>query len=197
MCLQAAERPPGGPIRGELMRVNVADLKLEAGSHKTVPVEIALEPVEMAGQSFAFDRPFAGEAEIWNLGDRLLARVSIAGEARLECSRCLTAFTLPLRLSFEEEFVEGTVPDSRGEEEETGRTVTAYEGDAIDLSDPLRENVLVELPMKPLCKQACEGLCPTCGANRNEGSCDCVETTTVDPRLAALQKLLNKPDSNS
>ncbi|HYF95628.1 MAG TPA: DUF177 domain-containing protein [Symbiobacteriaceae bacterium] len=183
------------------MRINVSDIKIEAGSHKKVPVQVAVESVEMAGQQVVFDRPFEGEAEIWNAGDRLLIQASVAGEATLECSRCLSPVTLPLQVSFEEEFVEGAPsegaeePDSDAEAE---RSVTYYSGDEIDLSDPLRENILLELPMKPLCSDECEGLCPSCGTNLNEGPCQCGEQShTVDPRLAALKDLLRKPDSNS
>jgi uncharacterized protein len=178
------------------MRVDVAELKLDEGSHKTVPVEVAVEPVEIGGESVKFDRPFKGEAEIWNAGDRLLVRATLSGEAQLPCSRCLTTFSLPLETSFEEEFIEGK-PGPDDDEAETGRTVTYYSGDAIDLSETLRDNVLLELPMQPLCREDCQGICPTCGTNRNEGSCSCVETTSVDPRFAALEKLLRKPDSNS
>lgn len=180
------------------MRVNVADIKLEAGLHKRVPLEVAVEPVDMGGQSFRFDRPFTGEAEIWNLGDRLLVKASLSGEALMECSRCLTPFSEPLKVSFDEEFVAGKPGEGEDDEDgaDVGRTVSYYEGDEIDLAEPLRENVLLELPMKPLCDEDCQGLCPTCGSNRNEGSCQCEETTSVDPRLAALKDLLRKPDSN-
>jgi uncharacterized protein len=162
---------------------------------------VAVDPVEMAGQPITFDRPFEGSAEIWNAGDRLLVKASVAGEATVECSRCLTPFSLPLEVAFEEEFVEGEPSDEADEQEfevDEQRTVTYYSGDEIDLSEPLRENVLLELPMKPLCREDCRGLCTTCGTNLNEGECQCTEAThVVDPRLAALKDLLRKPDSNS
>lgn len=192
------------------MRVDISDIKLEAGNHKTVPVQIA---IDNAGDDTArFDRPFTGEAEIWNAGEgRLLVRVNVAGQATVVCSRCLTEFSLPMEVSFEEEFVEGAAPnesadtdDDEADEdelEESQRTITYYSGDEIDLSEPLRENVLLELPMKPLCNEDCEGLCPTCGTNLNEGPCTCAAgekaPVNVDPRLAKLQELLRKPDSNT
>jgi uncharacterized protein len=187
------------------MRVNVADIKLEAGSHKTVPVSVAIEPVELGGQVVRFDRPFEGHAEIWNAGDRLLVRANVSGEAVAECSRCLQPFSMPVHAKFEEEFVEGTPDDEPDEDEEAdaedeSRTVSYYTGDEIDLAEPLRENVLLEIPMKPLCDEDCQGLCSTCGTNLNEGSCQCEAEelpAVVDPRLAKLADLLRKPDSNS
>ncbi|HWI60313.1 MAG TPA: DUF177 domain-containing protein [Symbiobacteriaceae bacterium] len=189
------------------MRVNIADIKLEAGSHKKFPVQIAVEAVEMGGMEFQFDRPFTGEAEVWNAGDRLLVQATVSGEAAVQCSRCLAPATMPLTVSFDEEFIEGApqaaVVDEDDDEIDTedadgSRNVTYFSGDEIDLSEPLRENVLLELPMKPLCSVDCAGLCPSCGTNLNEGACQCGEEThTVDPRLAALKDLLRKPDTNS
>jgi uncharacterized protein len=59
----------------------------------------------------------------------------------------------------------------------------------IDLSFGVRESLLLALPMKVLCSEDCKGLCPHCGANLNEESCDCV-AETIDPRWAELRKLL-------
>lgn len=184
------------------MRINVADIKLEVGKHKTVELETRLETIELGGQEVRFEQPFTGEAEIWNVGDRLLAKVEVSGEAVLVCGRCLVEYTEPLDVSFEEEFTE-TVhderqPDEEDEEDESGRSVSAYTGDEIDLTDPLRENILLDLPIKPLCDEECKGLCPTCGTNLNEGVCECEgDREVVDPRLSVLKDLLRKPDSNS
>jgi uncharacterized protein len=185
------------------MRVDVSEIKLEAGSHQTFQLQISVDPVELAGQLIQFDRPFTGEAEIWNAGDRLLVRASLSGEALLPCSRCLTRFALPLETEFEEEFIEGqpgykaAVEDDDEAEDESGRNVSYFTGDEIDLNDTLRDNILLELPMQPLCRDDCAGLCPSCGTNLNEGPCSCVEAKQVDSRFAALQQLLRKPDSNS
>lgn len=180
------------------MRVDVAEIKQETGSHKVVPLETLLDPVEFSGQSVQFPMPFRGSAEIWNAGDCLLVRAKLEGEAWVQCSRCLTPFKLPLSVSFEEEFREGSAEEEVPREDEENLAVaTYYEGDVIDLTDSLRDSILLELPMKPLCRPDCAGLCPTCGANLNEGPCSCEKSHTVDPRLAALQKLLDKPDSNT
>jgi uncharacterized protein len=61
-------------------------------------------------------------------------------------------------------------------------------GDQLDLEPLVRDAVLLELPQAPLCREACAGLCPTCGINRNEGTCTCV-TDSTDPRWAALDAL--------
>jgi uncharacterized protein len=67
--------------------------------------------------------------------------------------------------------------------------ISYYEDDQIDLSDLLREQFYLALPMKPLCRDDCRGLCPQCGVNRNTGTCDC-GPGWEDPRLAPLKGLI-------
>jgi uncharacterized protein len=185
--------------------VNVAEIKLEVGGHKRVSVDFAMTPDDAADQVLGFPRPFTGQAEVWNLGDRLLVKGKVSGEVELQCSRCLAPVVTPLEASFEEEFVEGAEPqvevqDNDAEEDsaEEARTVTYYAGEEIDLTDVLRDAILLELPMKPLCTEDCQGLCPTCGKNLNEGACQCnADLSDVDPRLSVLKDLLRRPDSQS
>ena len=65
-----------------------------------------------------------------------------------------------------------------------------YESDIVDLTEPIRESLLLAEPLQALCRIDCQGLCPVCGADRNKGDCGC-DTTTVDPRLAALKQFLS------
>ena len=98
-----------------------------------------------------------------------------------ECRRCLGPATGDLRTEVRELFEQGS------DEQET----YALRGEQLDLEPLARDAVLLELPQAPLCAEACKGLCPTCGANRNEAGCQC-ESTTVDPRWAALDVLRNE-----
>jgi uncharacterized protein len=66
-------------------------------------------------------------------------------------------------------------------------------GDQLDLTDVVREVVLLDVPSTPLCRPDCAGLCLTCGANLNDGSCGCV-AAPADPRWAALEQLDIPPD---
>ncbi|MBP2019257.1 uncharacterized protein J2Z79_002684 [Symbiobacterium terraclitae] len=183
------------------MRIDVSDIKEETGLHKRIDLSVSLQPIEFGGQEARFDRPFTGTAEIWNLGDRLLVQAALTGEAELSCGRCLGRYREPVEVSFDEEFVEGEPGEGEPavqEDEDSGRTVSFYTGDEIDLTDPLRDNILLALPMKPLCSEDCQGLCPNCGADLNEGPCGCGRSDErVDPRLAVLKDLLRKPDSQS
>lgn len=109
----------------------------------------------------------------------------------LLCSRCLEAFVLPVEAEFDLLFLPaseaaGTADEQEIEADDVG--VSFYTDDVIDLADVVREQLYLALPMKPLCREDCQGLCPECGINRNSATCTC-QTEWVDPRMDALRKL--------
>ncbi len=74
-------------------------------------------------------------------------------------------------------------------------TTAFYRDGMLDLVDLLREQFMLALPMKPLCTEACRGLCPQCGTNLNKTQCGCAPTWE-DPRLAPLKSLLTRDKEN-
>jgi len=108
----------------------------------------------------------------------------------LPCSRCLEPFTRPVDAEFDLRYLPQTLNASADEHEiqEDDLSTAFYEDDQIDLGQLMREQFLLSLPMKPLCSDACHGLCPVCGTNLNRGSCDC-QRTWDDPRFAALREI--------
>ena len=131
---------------------------------------------------------------------RAKAKVGIAGQAtttlELSCSRCLEGFSVPVAASFELTYLPSDeAPVGGGEAEVADEDINTayYQGGQIDLADLIHEQLYLVLPMKPLCKDDCQGLCPVCGANRNTTACTC-EATWTDPRLAGLKALLNEND---
>jgi uncharacterized protein len=111
-------------------------------------------------------------------------------ELELSCSRCLEPFRLPVDAVFELRFLPASEM-ADGEEREVqdeDLDTSYYRDDTIDLNELLREQFYLSLPMKPLCREDCKGLCPQCGTNWNTGTCTCT-TEWEDPRLAALKGL--------
>jgi uncharacterized protein len=109
----------------------------------------------------------------------------------LECSRCLKTFNNKLLVNVEEEYFpsldinSGTpleLPDEPG-------SFTIDEHHILDLSEAIRQNALLALPMKPLCREDCAGLCPVCGKDRNKHKCNC-NHDSIDPRWAKLGSLV-------
>jgi len=100
-----------------------------------------------------------------------------------ECVRCLESFHLPIQIRLEELFALNPGP-------QVSDPVYLIAPDGtIDLVYPLREQILLAQPLKPVCRPDCKGLCMNCGKNLNEGPCDCSDES-IDPRLAALKALL-------
>mgnify|MGYP001544492422 FL=1 len=115
----------------------------------------------------------------------------------LTCSRCLAEFEDALasrfHVTFTRQLPEVDDPAAEAHEltaEEMG--LVLFKGDEIDLRDTLQEQVILALPMQPICRPDCHGLCARCGANLNQGDCGC-SAETVDPRLAVLRHLKLKP----
>ena len=127
---------------------------------------------------------------IWVLG-RLTAEVSA------ECSRCLAPVEEPLDTEISEQFYPSV-------DISTGTAIAAplledgaFRIDAtneVDVREAFRQNLITSLPMKPLCKPECAGICPDCGVNRNESECHCGGDKR-DPRWAALDDVFPSTDT--
>jgi uncharacterized protein len=115
----------------------------------------------------------------------------------LDCGRCLEPFEVPVDASFELRYIPAA--ENTGEEEreieEDDLTTAFYREGALDVIEMLREQFTLAIPMKPLCADACRGLCPECGANLNRTECGCTPKWE-DPRLAALKGLLQPEKEN-
>ena len=129
-----------------------------------------------------FDRNRFYAAMGYALTPGLRVQGALETRLRLTCSRCLEVFTLPVRCRFDVTY-SAIVPG--GDEVELGTrdlTVGHLEGEAVDLAEMVHEQVLLALPMAPVCAPDCKGLCPHCGANLNRGECACA-ARAADPRF--------------
>jgi len=104
------------------------------------------------------------------LSGRLIVRGAIFVQAAAVCARCLKQLALPVRI------------------DEYTFDCDAGKGDIIDLTENIREHIIIALPMKQLCAEECKGLCPRCGKDLNVAGCDCSKKI-VDPRFGGLDKL--------
>lgn len=115
---------------------------------------------------------------------------SISAEVALECTRCLQTIEQNLEIPIEAAFVTQDNYTSAKEAELNAEDldISVFEGDKIDMTELVREQILLNLPEQVFCKEDCKGLCEKCGANRNLIDCKCIEKE-VDPRWAALKNL--------
>ncbi len=122
--------------------------------------------------------------------DDIRVRATLRGQFELLCARCLIPVPTPLEAGFDLIFRPGDVDAEAGEhaisEDET--EIGYYEKGGLPLEDVVREQVLLTLPGRALCREACKGLCPHCGSDRNVELCHCTEGV-VDSRWGALAAL--------
>ena len=127
------------------------------------------------------------------------AKVRIVGHAtttlELTCGRCLDGYQVPVDAEFELMFLPAAEAPDEGEVEVADEDINTsyYRDGVIDLGELVHEQFYLTLPMKPLCRDQCKGLCPSCGANWNQTTCSC-ENRWEDPRLAGLKALLKDND---
>jgi uncharacterized protein len=118
---------------------------------------------------------------------------SFSAKVEVRCARCLETVENTLAESFDLLYRPLGV-DARGDDQSIGRAETEigyYQGEGVLLEDVLKEQVILALPVKQVCRTDCKGLCPHCGRNLNNESCDCA-TTVSDPRWTALEDIRKK-----
>jgi uncharacterized protein len=121
-----------------------------------------------------------GTLRLTRTNRRILVKGVLQAAVDTECVRCLTPFQLALKFQLEELFALSAAADP---------VYYVDDGGWLNLKQPLREQILLAMPIQVLCRPDCKGLCSQCGANLNEGPCGC-DTEDIDPRLAALKALL-------
>ena len=170
------------------------DLNKLHGSRERVERTIPPSAFEPPDDMYTVVAPVELAMDVHKVGNDTF-EVTGSASTRLEqtCSRCLEAFAVPVTATFELRYVPQAANVGEGEREvENDDLATAYyhEG-TLDLVELLREQFQLALPMKPLCSEACRGLCPECGTNRNRNECACAPAWE-DPRLAPLKNLLSR-----
>ena len=174
---------------------NVAQLlKERVGATRKLDVVADELPLYQDGGEGLEAHDLTGTVKVTRLNEGVLVQGDVQARVHVECSRCLTDIDLPVDAQLEEQF-RPTV------DVETGRTVQqpvlgddddmVFDIDAnhmMDLTEAVRQALLVAVDMRPLCREDCKGLCPECGANRNEVDCG-HEPEVGDARWAALRDL--------
>lgn len=147
------------------------------------PEELALNEQELK---------LIGPAEIRGRVHRRGEEVELAGQlsASVEatCARCLKPVKLPVSAQFSERFVPAVSWRSEAEHElrEEDLNLAVFNGEAIEVADLVREEILLAMPAQVLCRENCKGLCPVCGIDRNVSTCEC-EARQIDSRWEALK----------
>jgi uncharacterized protein len=137
------------------------------------------------------DEQFSGTIKIAVKLDKSMRQIflqaGIQAEGSFFCDRCLDNFHRELNTAYSMVYVQGTRSTADLSKEEEIQILTA-DRNYIDLDDDVRQYILLTIPQKLLCRDDCQGFCPTCGVNKNIASCTCM-APAVDSRWDALKKL--------
>ena len=165
--------------------VNVADLLHRRGArrHERL-IAPSLTGLAVVATVVPPHEPINVDVDLESVSDGILATGSVTARWRSECRRCLADVADEAVGGFQELFE----PQAR-----EGETYPLRH-EHVDLEPLARETLLLELPLAPLCREDCRGLCPSCGADLNQGQCACVRVER-DPRWAALDALRTDLDS--
>lgn len=144
-----------------------------------------------AVESENISSPVSARLRIEKLETEVIVSGELAAEVKLQCSRCLKDFSSKLTIPVN--VVYHPVEELKGEDNYEVRheelDMDFYSGEELDLSNLMKEQLMLNMPMKPLCADLCEGICPVCGVDLNINKCTCTITKT-DPRFEGLKKLL-------
>lgn len=169
------------------MKIDLASIAGVPGAHGRYVVEEGMpsvDGVEVVG-------PVTGEIAVQNTGQLLVVRGQVRATVRLSCARCVTQTQKTIDVEIEEEFASEGAPAEvdtidRGDPERS-----AIQDYVLDVAELVRQQVAVNVPMSSLCRPDCQGICPHCGQNLNEGPCSCQPDASAGP-FASLKEMLEK-----
>jgi len=169
------------------MRIELENLEGSKGDFAHVYQPDELNPVD---ERVSLIAPAAVNGKVRLSGNQVFVNGHVETRAQVECDRCLKPVELPVNVDFTLEYISDSDYESieTAELTEAEMSVSVFDGAAIDVDEIVKEQILLTVPTRMLCREDCKGICPECGADRNTGECDCV-TNDTDPRWAALKNL--------
>ncbi len=174
------------------MLVNLSDVFSSEGMTASITVELEMTGFKSRLGNFSIIKKLPITLNLTNIG---VGKARIEGNTELvfqtTCDRCLTEVPTVLTLSMEREVASpDTVPDGSTDPEEGEDELDYMEGYQLNVETFVYNEILLNWPMKILCKESCKGICKVCGQNLNVKECGC-DTFVPDPRFAAIQDIFN------
>jgi uncharacterized protein len=171
------------------VKIDLAEVAHVAGAQASHDFNVTIP----GGEELGIVGAVRGALTVTNTGRLLVLRGSFRGRVRLQCSRCLELVVQNVEGLLEEEFASHTpgvhAPADTVDQEEPEEA--AYAEGMLDLTELLRQQILLNVPLRPVCRPDCRGLCPTCGRDLNEGDCGCPRPGAHGP-LAALGRMIDE-----
>jgi uncharacterized protein len=169
------------------MRIELENLEGGRGEFAHVYQPEDLNPVDERVQ---ITEPAQVNGKVRLAGNEVFVNGHVETRAQVECDRCLKPVDLPVNADFTLEYIPGAEYESSAAAEltEAELSVSVFDGEAIDVDEIVKEQILLAVPTRMLCREDCKGICPECGTDLNSGECAC-KKDDIDPRWAALKNL--------
>ena len=171
------------------MRIELEKLERGRGDFAHVYQPGELDPVD---ERVKLGQPVEVKGGVRTTGAGVGVNGHVETRVQVECDRCLKPVELPVSADFALEYIteadyESSSAAALSEEE---LSVSVFDGESIDVDEIVKEQILLAVPVRTLCREDCKGICPECGIDLNTGQCDCTPNE-IDPRWAALKGLKN------
>lgn len=167
------------------MRYDLGALRHPGGT-----ISVELEAPAPSGTGAVASGPVRGHLQLTNTEYGVVVVGHLSVPLKQACSRCLRVYEDVLEIDVNEDCALKQIdqPESYLGDEDDLCQIPLLNDDELDLTELVRQLIAMNLPTRPLCREDCPGLCPRCGADLNEGPCNCSKEQ-IDPRWAGLKKL--------
>ena len=171
------------------MKISLTRLLAQEGKLENHEVTLDLDDVQIGRDSYRIVEKQPVVLELIHKGSHVIV---ITGHTELTiaipCARCLTPVETSFSIEFDREIELNLSEEEREDKEEDSGFI---EGDNLNVEELVKNELLIQWPIRVLCKDDCKGICSRCGANLNIQTCDC-DTTGLDPRMAAIKDIFSK-----
>lgn len=165
------------------MLINLSDIIKDYGGRLELSESFKMPETQFLGEDFTFPEDCLLSGAILNNTKSLELKAEVKGKMCVHCARCQKPLTVAFSFPISEVLVREDAEFSEEDE------VLVYSGNEIDLTEAIIDSFLMSVSSKYLCKEDCKGLCPKCGTDLNESSCDC-DLNVIDPRLEKLAEIM-------
>ena len=171
------------------MLLDVSKVLSNFGYRVPFRFDVTLDTMDVGTEKLAFCAPVIVQGMAISAdGESVAVSLDVSTVFLQECVRCLSPVQTPFTLHISQLFTRGEI------EEEEESEILPFSGDEIDLLPVINEGIVINAPVYVLCKQDCKGLCPTCGANLNEGNCGCNQKDATGNPFAALKDMFHQDE---
>lgn len=170
-----------------MMQINVSEILSTSGKTQTFQVEAGFTTVPYSGNEYPVEKKETFALTVENIGKK---KIHVTGETKINllipCDRCLSDVSVEFPIKIDLTIDRNTEDDDEKEWNE----LILLEGSMLEIDMLVYDEIATHFPMKVLCKEDCKGICPVCGCNQNETTCDC-DQSVPDPRMSAIRDIFN------